>query len=114
MTWPRENKDVMGFYNKSEGRYRLYTDAERRQYGEQMREQRSKDWHSTWITKTRLKQERNWTDKAIADFLPKPQTAGKGRRGPIKAYRRGLVLEVEKTEAFKEWMEKRVQKQKAK
>ncbi|MDF4421881.1 hypothetical protein P3447_09660 [Vibrio parahaemolyticus] len=103
----------MGFYNKSEGRYRLYTDAQRKQYGEEKREQRRNEWHSTWITKTRLKQEKNWTDKAIADFLPEPETAGQGRRGPIKAYRRELVFKVEKTKAFKEWMEKRVQTQSA-
>jgi hypothetical protein len=32
----------VGFYNKSEGRYRLYTDAQKKQYGEEKREEKKR------------------------------------------------------------------------
>lgn len=83
------------------GRWHLYSEAERRAYGEAKREERSKAWHTKWISRSGLK-ERLWTDKAIAEFLGKPRDAG-----PIKAWKREEVLKVEKTPDFRAWMKKR-------
>lgn len=52
-------------------------------------------WHAKWISKHRLKTERLWTDKAIAEFLGKPRDAG-----PIKAWTRKEVLKAEQGLGF--------------
>lgn len=87
------------------GRWHRYSEAERRAYGEAMREKESKAasaaWHREWISKKGLR-ERLWTDRAIADFLKPPQEAG-----PIKAWKRKYVLRVEQTPAFRVWLAKR-------
>ena len=98
----------MGFY--SNGRYRVYTDKERKEYGERMRLERSNKWHKVWITKTGLKEERNWTDWAIKQFLNKP-TEFSGKFRTYYAFRRDDVMKAEKKKAFKEWMVKRVERQ---
>lgn len=94
----------MPYYN---GRWHLYSEAERREYGRQQKEHYREAWHKRWISKTGLKQEKNWTDSMIKRFLAgKDETAGN-----IKAYKRTLISRVEKTKAFKEAMTDRVARQ---
>ncbi len=99
----------MPYYN---GRWHLYSEAERREYGRRQREQLSKEWrdrwHKQWISKQGLKNERNWTDTMIKNFLEgKSEDAGK-----IKAYKRTLIERIEKTKKFKLAMAERVARQK--
>lgn len=61
----------------------------------------SDEWHETWISKSGLKA-RNWTDKAISDFLGSPQKAG-----PIMAWTLAEMRRAEQTNEFKQWMVKR-------
>ncbi|WP_274024069.1 hypothetical protein [Vibrio parahaemolyticus] len=51
------------------GRWHRYSEAERREYGRQQREIYRQESHKTWISKTGLKQERNWTDAMIKSSL---------------------------------------------
>lgn len=44
----------MPYYN---GRWHLYDERERREYGERKRQERSKDWHARWISKQGLKKD---------------------------------------------------------
>ena len=88
----------MPYYN---GRWHLYDERERREFGERKRQERSREWHAIWISRQGLK-ERLWTDKAIATFLPVPQKAG-----PIRAWRKKDVLAAEKHPAFQAWMAER-------
>ncbi|NWJ82425.1 hypothetical protein HX884_22950 [Enterobacter sp. SECR19-1250] len=88
----------MPYYN---GRWHLYDERERREYGERKRQERSRDWHKNWISRQGLK-DRLWTDKAVAEFLPAPQKAG-----PIRAWKLENVLAIEQTPAFMAWMETR-------
>lgn len=88
----------MPYYN---GRWHLYDERERREFGERKRQERSREWHTRWISRQGLK-DRLWTDKAIAEFLPAPQKAG-----PIRAWPRKSVLAAEKTPGFMAWLEKR-------
>ena len=101
----------MPYYN---GRWHRYSEAKRREYGRQQQELRSQEWkakwHQTWISKTGLKQCRNWTDAMFKTFLEgKVQDAGK-----IKAYKRTLIARVEKTKKFQAAMAERVAKQQKK
>ncbi|WP_165001224.1 hypothetical protein [Photobacterium damselae] len=65
----------MPYYN---GKWHLYSEAERREYGRLQQELRSQECHKIWISKIGLKQERNWTDAMIKAFLDgKEQDAGK-------------------------------------
>ncbi|EJL6264183.1 hypothetical protein NMS06_003051 [Vibrio cholerae] len=97
----------MPYYN---GKWHRYSESERRDYGRQQQELRSQMWHKTWISKTGLKQCRNWTDAMIKIFLEgKEQDAGK-----IKAYKRTLIARVEKTKKFQAAMAERVAKQQKK
>ncbi|ELY5970824.1 hypothetical protein SNO08_004971 [Salmonella enterica] len=57
------------------GRWHLYDERERREYGERKRQERRQEWHASWLSRQRLKA-RLWTDKAIMAFLPPPQKAG--------------------------------------
>ncbi|HBV9945493.1 TPA: hypothetical protein ACGB3K_004694 [Klebsiella aerogenes] len=66
-----------------------------------MRARARDSWHSEWISKSGLK-ERLWTDKAIAEFLGKPEKAG-----PIMAWRRKNVEKAERLPAFLQWLTKR-------
>ncbi|OCH11483.1 hypothetical protein [Aliivibrio sp. 1S128] len=94
----------MAYYN---GRWHLYSEAERRDYAHQQKDVWRQAWHNSWISKTGLKQEKNWTDAMIAHFLArKEENAGK-----IKAYSRTLINRIEKTKAFKEAMIKRETRQ---
>ena len=86
------------YYN---GRWHLYTEGERREFGERKRQEQSEFWHAKWISKSGLK-ERLWTDKAIAEFLGKPRKAG-----PIMAWTRTEVVDAENTPDFKIWMKER-------
>jgi hypothetical protein len=84
-----------------DGRWHLYSEAERRAFGEARREELRKAWHAKWISKGGLK-DRLWTDKAISEFLGKPRDAG-----PIKAWTRKEVLKAENGMGFKAWMKER-------
>ncbi|EGR3031423.1 hypothetical protein J7H99_001517 [Vibrio parahaemolyticus] len=97
----------MPYYN---GRWHRYSEAERREYGRQQREIYRQAWHEKWISKTGLKEERNWTDTMIKTFLEgKSESAGK-----IQAYKRTLITKVEKTKKFQVAMAERVARQKKK
>ncbi len=61
----------------------------------------SAEWHDNWISKSGLKA-RYWTDKAISQFLGKPQKAG-----PIMALTQKEVRRVENTHEFQQWLAKR-------
>lgn len=82
------------------GRWHLYDERERREYGERKRQERRQEWQALWISRQGLKA-RLWTDKAIAEFLPA------SRAGPIRAWLRKDVLAAEKKPDFKAWMAKR-------
>ncbi|WP_001147205.1 hypothetical protein [Vibrio metoecus] len=97
----------MPYYN---GKWHRYSEAERRKYGRLQQELRSQEWHKIWISKTGVKQERNWTDAMIKTFLEgTEQDAGK-----IKAYKRTLIARVEKTKKFQAAMAERVARQQKK
>lgn len=83
------------------GRWHRYSEAERREYGERKREEWRRRWHAQWFSRRGLKA-RLWTDKAIADFLPGAQPAGR-----IRAWPRSVVLAAEQTPAFQAWLAKR-------
>lgn len=86
----------MGFWNHAEGRYRLYTDQERREYGRGKAEEMSKAWHAKYISRWTLLHERGWTEAAIDEFLGLPVKSG----APTPAYYR---YRVERSEAGKRW-----------
>ncbi|MDN3717428.1 hypothetical protein [Vibrio breoganii] len=95
----------MPYYN---GKWHRYSEAERREYGRQQKENSRQVWHQKWISKTGLKQERNWTDSMIKQFLSgKEESAGK-----INAYKITIIARVEKTKKFQAAMEQRVARQK--
>nr|WP_210753616.1 hypothetical protein [Salmonella enterica] len=83
------------------GRWHRYSEAERREYGERKREEWRRRWHAQWLSRRGLKA-RLWTDKAIADFLPGAQPAGR-----IRAWPRSVVLAAEQTPAFQARLAKR-------
>ncbi|MFK1055497.1 hypothetical protein ACIUXD_28265 [Pseudomonas aeruginosa] len=85
-----------------DGRWHMFGEQQRREFGERKRAALSKKWHAKWISKQGLKTERLWTDKAILEFLGRPRQAG-----PIKAWLRKDVLAAEKTMGFKAWMKER-------
>ncbi|MEZ9910702.1 hypothetical protein AB4371_19940 [Vibrio sp. 10N.261.51.A3] len=94
----------MPYYN---GKWHRYSEAERREYGRQQTENYRQVWHQKWISKTGLKQEKNWTDGMIKQFLSgKEENAGKS-----KAYKRSLIERVEKTKPFKVIMVERTKRQ---
>jgi hypothetical protein len=66
-----------------------------------LRARASTEWHDNWISKSGLKA-RYWTDKAISQFLGKPQKAG-----PIMAWTQKEVRRVENTHEFQQWLVKR-------
>ena len=84
-----------------DGRWHMYSEQQRREYGELKRAEYSKIWHAKWLSKKGLK-DRLWTDQAIKDFLGKPKAAG-----PINAWLRKDVLRAESKPEFVAWMEKR-------
>lgn len=84
-----------------DGRWHIYSEQQRRAFGERRRDELSKQWHAKWISKSGLK-ERLWTDKAIADFLGKPRDAG-----TIMAWARKEVVKAEQNPGFVAWLNKR-------
>jgi hypothetical protein len=85
-----------------DGRWHMFSEQERREFGESKRAEASKKWHAKWISMQGLKSDRLWTDKAILEFLGHPHQAG-----AIKASLLKDVQAAEKTMGFKNWMEKR-------
>lgn len=77
------------------------------------REIESKKYLETWISPSRLKAERNWTDGAIKKFLAKvPYKIIKTAMGrESKQYLIKNIEKVEQKEKFKDWMAKRIKQQ---
>lgn len=102
----------MGFWHSGDGKYRLYSDAERREYGQKIREGNITAFNQEWVTKTRLKTDWNWTDKAIEKYLSrlKLHTMGRNKYGvQTKAYKIKSVQKVEdQNVSFQEWMSDRI------
>jgi hypothetical protein len=92
----------MGFWHSKEGRYRLFTDQERREFGERRREEMSKVWHAKFVSKWTLLHERGWTQEAIDEFLGLPVKSGV----PTDAFYRYRVERAENSKRFKAFMEK--------
>lgn len=102
----------MGFWDGQS--YRLYTDRERREYGQKKRQEAFEAWHRTWLTKSTLKSNWNLTDKAISQYLNrlKLHDLGAGRFGTLRAYKVDSVKKVEReNHDFQQWMGKRVEGQ---
>ncbi|MDF5600799.1 hypothetical protein P3746_20495 [Vibrio parahaemolyticus] len=68
-------------------------------------QKRFAEWSKKWITVTRLKKERLWTDGAIERFLGKPKKQGK-----YKVFAVDDVRRAERRKAFKEWLLPRIEK----
>lgn len=56
--WRRSDAGNAGWYHKGDGdmhyyngRWHLYDERERREYGERKRQERSRDWHKNWISR---------------------------------------------------------------
>lgn len=71
----------------------------------QKRQQRFEAWSKKWITITRLKQDRLWTDGAIKRWLGQPKKQGKYKVFSVEA-----VIEAEKLKEFQEWRQPRIEK----
>ncbi|KMJ46691.1 MULTISPECIES: hypothetical protein [Xenorhabdus] len=71
----------------------------------QKRLERFKQWSKTWITVTRLKETRLWTDWAIRQWLGQPKKQGK-----YKVFAVADVKVAERKKDFKEWHQKRLEK----
>jgi hypothetical protein len=93
----------MGFWNSTEGRYRLFTDAERRAFGQMQADIMRRKWHAKYISKTGLKRERCWTDAMIKRFLRPCQCGIPG----VNAYLRTRVLKAEQKPEVQAWLAKR-------
>jgi hypothetical protein len=86
------------------GKYVFST--EEKQSFKEMKEQQ---WHSTFITVWRLKNQRFWTDKMIKTFLGEPQ-----RQGKYKVFKVEKVRVIEEEKDFINIMVKRIEKLKSK
>jgi hypothetical protein len=86
-----------------DGRWHRYSEAERREFGRRKAEDMSKKWHAKYISKTRLKQERSWTDAMIKRFLRPSQCGIPG----VSAYLRTSVLKAEQKPEVQAWLVKR-------
>lgn len=92
----------MGFWHSGERRYRLFSDQERKEFGERRREEMSKAWHEKYISKWTLLSVRGWTEAAIDEFLGEPVNNGT----PTLAFYRYRVERAEKSKRWKEFQEK--------
>lgn len=86
-----------------------------REWLRQQEEQRYRDrqrqfdeWSRKWVTVTRLKETRLWTDGAIRRWLGEPQQQGKYKVFPVEA-----VLAAEKLNEFQLWLKPRLEKKRA-
>lgn len=75
---------------------------------EQERCRRFEQWSKIWITVTRLKTTRLWTEWAIAQWLGAPIQQGK-----YKVFKVEAVKTAERKKAFKEWRQPRLEKKRA-
>lgn len=91
----------MGFWNSKEGRYRLYSDQERREFGRRKAEEMRKKWHETFVSKTTLLKERGWTEQGIFRFLNGKLVDA----GPINAYRLSEITKIEASKDYNDFME---------
>lgn len=72
------------------------------------RQRQFDEWSSKWVTVTRLKETRLWTDGAIKRWLGEPQQQGKYKVFPVEA-----VLAAEKLNEFQLWLKPRLEKKRA-
>ncbi len=63
------------------------------------------EWSKKWITVTRLKKDRLWTDSAIEKFLGKPR-----KQHQYKVFAVEDVRKAERKKAFKNWFAPRLEK----
>jgi len=63
------------------------------------------EWSKNWITVTRLKTDRLWTDSAIKKWLGEPKNQAK-----YKVFAVDDVRKAERKKAFKEWLAPRLDK----
>ncbi|PHM59515.1 hypothetical protein [Xenorhabdus ishibashii] len=71
----------------------------------QKRLRQFEQWSKKWITVTRLKTDRLWTDWAIRQWLGKPKKQGKYNVFSVED-----VKVAERKKAFKEWRQPRLDK----
>lgn len=71
----------------------------------QERQRRFAEWSKKWITVTRLKTDRLWTDGAITKWLGKPKKIEKYNVFAVED-----VRNVERRKEFKEWLAPRLEK----
>lgn len=94
------------------GRRYVYSSDEQAEYREKMQRENEKAFLKhlqKWITPSRLKSERNWTDSAINKFLSRHRpTETKTKYGTKLEYRMSSILKVEAKPEFSLWMEKRI------
>jgi hypothetical protein len=72
------------------------------------RQRQFDEWSRKWVTVTRLKETRLWTDGAIRRWLGEPQQQGKYKVFPVEA-----VLAAEKLNEFRLWLKPRLEKKRA-
>ncbi|EML8490046.1 hypothetical protein WAB73_003276 [Salmonella enterica subsp. enterica] len=71
----------------------------------QERQRKFEQWSKKWITVTRLKTDRLWTDWAIKKWLGKPQ-----KRGVYNVFPVAEVKAAESKKEFKDWHSPRLEK----
>lgn len=71
----------------------------------QERQRQFSEWSKRWITHTRLKTDRLWTDAAIKKWLGEPQKQKK-----YKVFSVSDVRKAEDKAVFKEWLAPRLEK----
>ncbi|MGQ3665370.1 hypothetical protein [Citrobacter braakii] len=71
----------------------------------QERQRKFEQWSKEWITVTRLKTDRLWTDWAIKKWLGKPK-----KRGEYNVFPVADVKAVENKKEFKDWHDPRIKK----
>ncbi|MGJ0624002.1 hypothetical protein [Xenorhabdus bovienii] len=74
----------------------------------QERRRQFEQWSKKWITVTRLKSNRLWTEWAIKQWLGQPQKQGK-----YKVFLVDDVKAAERKKAFKDWRQQRLEKKRS-
>lgn len=74
----------------------------------QQRRQQFEEWSEKWITVTRLRQTRLWTDGTIKRWLGQPEQLGK-----YKVFSVDTVKKAENLKEFQEWRQPRLNKKRA-
>ncbi|HYX33524.1 MAG TPA: hypothetical protein VE954_10450 [Oligoflexus sp.] len=90
----------MEYWDRREGRYRLFSDGERREYGRKKAEEMREKWQKTFLSKSTLLKVRGWTEQGIFRFLAGELVDA----GPIHAYRISVIEKIEASKAYKDFM----------